>query len=199
MGTIPVLLSYAQAAVWGANPITLVSGGVVASILLVVSSYIVARRAFGPEVAAWGPRALDVRLDGSNLALGSNYGRTPPRRGLARRRVRGLSLPAGRGVEAIILPGPLVRSGCRLDSMFLVSLAGLVPAAIGGWWVLGRTRSGAICAGVFLAGLLVGATPRDIGARLDPHDAYQEQFSHDLRTEVFKEHARSWDSTVYPV
>ncbi len=54
MGTGPVVLSYPQALVWGANPRTLVSGGVVAYVLVVIAAFVLAWRAFGPSVAAWG-------------------------------------------------------------------------------------------------------------------------------------------------
>src|SRR5271154_7111066 len=43
-GSIPVLLSWPQAVVWGANPITLVSGGMVAYGLLTIAVFLLARR-----------------------------------------------------------------------------------------------------------------------------------------------------------
>src|SRR5438105_3560701 len=45
-GTIPVLLSYVQARTWGATPETLVSGGVVAHVLLLVAMFALAWRCY---------------------------------------------------------------------------------------------------------------------------------------------------------
>src|SRR4051812_20307258 len=39
MGIIPVLLSMPQAMLWGANPVTLVSGGTVAYLALIVATF----------------------------------------------------------------------------------------------------------------------------------------------------------------
>ncbi len=54
IGSPPVLLSWPQAKVFGVNPLTLVSGGVVAYGLVVALTYLLNRRAFGRSVAAWG-------------------------------------------------------------------------------------------------------------------------------------------------
>src|SRR5262249_59122107 len=53
MGILPVLASYPQALVWGANPITLVSGGIVLWGLVVGSTFWLAWRCYGPSVAGW--------------------------------------------------------------------------------------------------------------------------------------------------
>ena len=53
MGIGPVFFSFPQAVVWGANPVTLVSGGVVAAVALLLATFLLAWRAFGPTVAAW--------------------------------------------------------------------------------------------------------------------------------------------------
>ena len=53
MGITPMLFSYPQALVWGANAITLVSGGTVIWVLVVTSTFWLAWRTFGPEVAGW--------------------------------------------------------------------------------------------------------------------------------------------------
>jgi hypothetical protein len=51
MGIVPVLVSYPQAMVWGANPITLVSGGNVMWVMVVSGTFWLAWKAFGLEVA----------------------------------------------------------------------------------------------------------------------------------------------------
>src|SRR5271170_1146144 len=53
MGILPVLSSYPQALVWGANPITLVSGGTVIWLFFVASTFWLAAKAYGLEVAGW--------------------------------------------------------------------------------------------------------------------------------------------------
>src|SRR5207249_3385482 len=53
IGIGPVLLSWPQARIWGADPITLVSGGLVAHQALVLATFLLAWRGFGPDVAAW--------------------------------------------------------------------------------------------------------------------------------------------------
>ena len=47
MGILPMLSSYPQALVWGANPITLVSGGTVIWLLVVASTFWLAARRTG--------------------------------------------------------------------------------------------------------------------------------------------------------
>ena len=54
IGSPPVLLSWAQARIWGPGPIALVSGGVLAYALIVAATFLLNRRAFGPSVATWG-------------------------------------------------------------------------------------------------------------------------------------------------
>ena len=54
IGSPPVLLSWAQARIWGPGPIALVSGGVLAYALIVAATFLLNRRAFGPSVAPWG-------------------------------------------------------------------------------------------------------------------------------------------------
>ncbi len=49
-----MLLSLPQALAFGANPRTLVSGGTAAYVVLMVATFLLARRAFGTSVALWG-------------------------------------------------------------------------------------------------------------------------------------------------
>src|SRR5262249_31250527 len=66
--------------------------------------------------------------------------------------------------------------GLYVDSMFLLTLGGLVPAAIARWWLSGRPRAALLAAACFLVGGLVGIAPREVGARLAPYNAYPAQF-----------------------
>src|SRR5271154_3121544 len=77
MGILPMLTSYPQALVWGAGPITLVSGGTIIWLLVVGSTFWLAARAYGLDVAGWailplvfsslGTIWLSGRITGGNL------------------------------------------------------------------------------------------------------------------------------------
>ena len=135
IGSPPVLLSSVQALIWGANPITLASGGLVAYLLVALATYAMTRRAFGATVAAWGlvPLAfastgvvwLSGRVTGGHLlatawfagAFALAWGVMA--RGKARRWAM-LGLWCGLGLW--------------VDSMFAAGLAGLGVAAVGFTW-----------------------------------------------------------------
>src|SRR5271168_2694900 len=53
MGILPMLTSSPQALVWGANPTTLVSGGTIIWLLVVVATFWLGARAYGLETAGW--------------------------------------------------------------------------------------------------------------------------------------------------
>src|SRR4051794_21363556 len=53
IGIGPVFLSWLQGWIWGVNPITLVSGGAAAPVLIVVATFALGWRVFGREVACW--------------------------------------------------------------------------------------------------------------------------------------------------
>jgi hypothetical protein len=190
MGTIPVLLSWPQAIVWGANPVTLVSGGVVAYGLLTIAVFALSWRGFGPGVAGWsllplafastGTLWLSGRITGGHILTAAWH---------AGAFVLLHEALARRGVGRAALLGLWCGLGLYLDTMFLVTLAGLVPAAVWGCWASGRgLRYG--CGLIFLLGFLAGAWPREVGRWAEPHDAYREQFRPILRRDVLEEHAR---------
>jgi hypothetical protein len=190
-GTFPVLLSLPQALLWGATPITLVSGGIVAHGLLTLAVFLLAWRAYGPRVAGWslvplafastGTLWLSGRITGGHLLTAAWHAwafallyEALARGGWAR--TSALGLWSGLGLY--------------LDAMFAVSLAGLVPAAVIGWWSAGGSgrvvRSGL----VFLIAFLAGVWPREVGRRIELHDAYREQFRPMLDRGVLLDHAR---------
>ena len=182
MGILPMLFSYPQALVWGANPITLVSGGTVIWVLVVVSTFWLAWRAYGPAVAGWAIVPLVFSSTGDDLAVGTDHRRTPADAGLAHAGVRGaLCLPDARRLAARRAPGLWCGLGLYLDAMFLFTLAGIVPAAVLAWLSAGRSRSGIGLAAVFLVAMIVGLLPREIGRRVDPYDAYPVSVRGDVR------------------
>jgi hypothetical protein len=190
MGILPMLLSYPQALHWGASAVTLVSGGTVIWVLVVASTFWLARRSYGLEVAGWaivplvfsslGTIWLSGRLTGGhlltlawhNLAFAGLYS----------------VLTAGGFMRAAIL-GIWCGLGVYLDAMFLCTLAGLGLAAIAGWLDAGRSRSGVILAGVILGGALIGLLPREIGRRIDRYDAYPSQFAVTFEKRSVSQHA----------
>jgi len=191
MGIIPLLLSYPQALIWGATPYTLVSGGTVAYEAVVLATFLLAWRAFGPRVAAWGLVPLAFSSTGTLWLSGRVYG--------------GHLLAAAWHAGAfLLLFGCLSRGGLRraallgfwcglgiyLDKMLTITVAALVPTALGAWWAGGRPIRALRCAPAFALALVVGYLPHAIGARLDPYDNYNEQFAPILDGAVLVEHAR---------
>src|SRR5262249_35569439 len=80
--------------------------------------------------------------------------------------------------------------GLYLDSMFAVTLAGLVPAVAGAWVLAGVRRRGLLLAAVAALGFVAGYWPKPLGAWVDPHDAYREQFEPVTSRELIAGHSR---------
>jgi hypothetical protein len=177
IGTPPVLASLPMALVWGANPRTLVSGGVVLVGLVLIATYVLNRRVHGPSVAAWGLVPLTFGSTGLIWLSG---------------RITGghLLVVAWSAIAFLLLYRWLTRGGigsalgmglwCGLglyvDRMFLLALVSCVLAGVA---TRGSTRISARQYDAFLAfvvGTLIGYVPHWVGAWLDPHDAYGEQF-----------------------
>jgi hypothetical protein len=161
MGITPVLSSYLQALVWGANPITLVSGGTLIWCLVVVSTFWLAARTYGLEVAGWsilplvfsslGTIWLSGRITGGHLL--TLVWHTVALAGLHACLTRG-------GWRRTAALGLWCGLGLYLDAMFLVTLAALVPSGLIAWIRAGRSRAGLRLAGVFFVAMLVGVIPR---------------------------------------
>jgi hypothetical protein len=192
MGTFPVLLSFPQALLWGAGPVTLVSGGTVAYALLTIAVFVLAWRGFGPGAAAWslvplafastGTLWLTGRITGGHILTAAWHAGAFAllHEALAR---------GGAGRAAAL--GLVCGLGLYLDAMFLVTLMGLVPAAA---LIAGRAASrswrGLGWAAVAVFAFVASLAPREAGRRLEPHDAYREQFRPVYQPDVLKMHAR---------
>ena len=180
IGSPPVLLSWVQAKVWGPTPIALVSGGVVAYGLIVVSTFLLNRRAFGPAVAAWGLIPLTFASTGTLWLSG---------------RVTGghLLAVAWHAGAFVLLWDALVKGGwwrsaslglwcgfgLYIDSMFALTWVGLGAAVL--VYVLFAFRDlrvgrAFVCLLAFALAAGVGVAPRFVGKWVDPHDAYVGQF-----------------------
>jgi hypothetical protein len=245
MGIVPVLFSWPQAVVFGATPATLVSGGTVAFVGLLLACFLLAWLADGPNTAAWslvpltfasnGAVWLSGRITGGHLVaaawhagafawlvallglsktssvgsgwLGSSLrdpGAQAHAPGVSKTRPqppggrpRGIwtehALLRGRKRSAALALGVWCGIGLYLDSMFVVTLVGLVAAGVVGW--LGINPAGTAgptklaLAALVVAGFLVGLLPKVIGSRVDPYDAYREQFDLVTRRDVLRDHA----------
>lgn len=191
IGIPPILYSLPQALIWGANPFTLVSGGTVAYLGMTLATFALTWVAFGRRAAVWGLVPLTFASTGAIWLSG---------------RITGghlsavlchavaflllyLALARG-GLKYVIALGAWCGFGVYVDSMFLLTLSGLIPAAIGAWWKLGRSRSGLLAASVFVLAFLVGVAPREIGARIDPYSAYPKGFLSSLQPPVLLHHLR---------
>ncbi len=192
MGIPPLLLSYPQGLVWGADPTTLASGGTVAYLAVVALTFVLGWRAFGPSVALWGlvPLAfastgtlwLSARVYGGHLAAAAWHAAA----------LAMLCGCVGRGGwKRAALLGFWCGLGVYVDKMMLVTVAAIVPAAALAWWSSGRSARAALtCVPVFAIALVLGYLPHAVGTRVDPFDNYNEQFEPIWSRAVLVEHAR---------
>ena len=190
IGIGPVLLSLPQALVWGATPATLVSGGTVAFLGLLVATFLVAWRAYGPRVAAWSLMPLAFASNGavwlSGRITGGHLVAAVWHAGAFAVLVRCLR---GGGWRSALALGVGCGVGYWLDPMFVVTLAGLAAAALGSWLAGRCSRRGVALALVFVAGFLGGVWPRVVGARVDPYSCYDDQFAFATHPDVLAGHA----------
>jgi hypothetical protein len=188
-GSLALLLPLAW--IGGATPTVIGVGGALIYGLAVIAVFLLALRTFGPRVAAWsliplafastGTIWLSGRITGGHLLA------------LAWHAVAFLLLQANLSRGGLGLAGALglwCGLGLWNDSMFLMTLVGLVPAGVAAWWLAGRSRRGIASAVVFCLAFVAGLAPKAIGRAVDPHDAYNEQFSPLWKTDVLLSHAQ---------
>jgi hypothetical protein len=208
IGIGALFLSWPQAYVWGANPATLVSGGTVAHLFLLAAVFALAWRVFG-AIAAIGSLVpltfvstgllwLSGRITGGHL-LATAWS--------AMAWFFFYSAWARPGVASAIVLGSWCGLGVYLDSMFLLNLPALAAAGIWGFLsnrIGPRTRGAAegaarragqfrpsfLHAAALTGAFLVGAAPRAIGQRMEPYNAYNDQFSWSVDPLLLSEHAR---------
>ena len=144
MGIAPVMLSWVQARLWGTSALTLVSGGTVAYVLVLLTTFALAWRVYGRAVAVWSLVPLCFASTGTLWLSG---------------RITGGHLPvlAWSAAAWLLLHGVLVRPGparlallglwcglgIYLDSMFLMTLAGMLFAGLAGAWLAVKQAGGA--------------------------------------------------------
>jgi hypothetical protein len=189
IGTASVMLSWPQAMVLGATPEILVSGGTVAALGLLLGCFLLSWHAFGPTAAAWSLVPLTFGSTGAVWLSG---------------RITGghLLAAAWQAVAFAILASALRRGawgfpralalglwcgfGLFVDSMFAVALVGISPVFL---WNAGRARAAVPALAGLALGLLIGVVPREVGKRLEPHNAYGPQFEAVASAELLAGHA----------
>jgi hypothetical protein len=191
IGIVPIFFSYPQALAWGANAVTLVSGGTVIWLALIGATFWLARKAYGPAVGAWAILPLVFSTPGTIWLSGRITGGH-----LLTLVWHTLALV---GLHACLTRGGWLRAaalgfwcglGLYLDAMFLFTMLPLMAAAVVAWIVQGRTRAGVIAAGVFIAAACGGLLPREIGRWVDSFDAYPAQFELTFDRAALLEHSR---------
>jgi hypothetical protein len=190
MGIAPVILSWPQAMVLGATPATLVSGGTVAYLGLVVATFLLVRSVSGPVAACWSLVPLTFASNGAVWLSGRiTGGHFPAAVWQAGAFVILASCLHHASWRRALVLGVWCGLGLWLDSMFVVTLAGLIPAAVFAWFFGGARRASLYLAALFVAGLLAGVAPRIVGAWVDPYNAYDEQFGLVTNPELLLGHA----------
>ncbi len=191
MGILPMLFSYPQALIWGANAVTLVSGGTLIWLLIVIGTFWLAWKAFGPSVAGWAILPLVCSSNGTIWLSGRITG--------GHLLTLAWHILAFVGLHACISKGGKLRAatfglwcglGLYLDLMFLFTLFGLVPASLLAWFSGGRWRLELGTVAAFLVGAIAGILPHEIGRLVDPYDAYPSQFVATLEEPAIREHGR---------
>ncbi len=191
MGIVPLFFSYPQAIIFGANAYTLVSGGTLIWLSIVAGTFWLAWKTYGPSVAGWAILPLVLSSTGTIWLSG---------------RITGghlLTLAwhtfAFVGLHACLSKGGWRRAaalgfwcgiGLYLDMMFLFTLFGLLPAALVGWFLGGKWRLKFGTGAAFLAAMIAGYLPHEIGRIVDPHDAYPSQFAATFEGSAIREHGR---------
>lgn len=189
IGSASVLLSLPQAMIWGTSAESLVSGGTVAALGLVLGTFLMTWRSAGPQAAAWslapltfasnGAVWLSARITGGHLLAACwHAGAFALFVGFARRG----------GIKSGLALGLWSGLGLFVDSMFSVTLAGLLPVVAIAVVRLGK--SGWIGLVGLVLGFSLGQVPREVGKRVEPYNAYGPQFETITEPAVLIGHAR---------
>jgi hypothetical protein len=196
MGTLPLVLSWPQASFWGVNPITLVSGGLVAYELAVVATFLLAWRVYGPLVASaalvpfafasTGTIWLAGRITGGHLLTLAWH--------VAAYLIFFACLRRPAWHRTLLL-GLWCGLGLYLDQMFLMTMVSLSVVAMISWLADGARVRMLLLVPVFLAGFAGGYSPHELGRRIEPHDAYHEQFQPVFSRGILRGHSHIllWD------
>jgi hypothetical protein len=191
MGILPVVLSLPQALLIGVSPATLVSGGTVAYAALVAATFVLTRRTFGPAAAAWGLVPLTFASTGAlwlSARITGGHLLTAAWHAFAFALLH--DCLARGGWKRTLALGVWCGLGFALDTMFAVTLAGLFAGALVAWVWSWRSVPGLLRALLVVPAFLAGVLPREIGARVDSHDAYAGQLAPSRDPRAWAGHGR---------
>lgn len=177
IGIPGVLLSWVQARVFGVSPETLVSGGVLAWLLILGSTYWLNHSAFGSAAAVWGLVPLTFASAGAlwlSARITGGHLLTVVWHATALLLWK-FALEDRRWRRSLVL-GCWCGLGLYQDRMFGLTLASILPISLLGWLFGSRSRAGVVKSIVFAMGVAIGFVPSLLGQFFDPHDAYQGQF-----------------------
>lgn len=179
----------------GVSPSTLVSGGVLSALLILVLTFALAWRAFGRSPALFalipltfassGSVWLSGRISGGHLLTAAWHA------GGFLIMAQALSTTTPR-LQVLLWSGLGIWSGLglALDPLHVFSLCGLgVSLVIARLTGAGGGKLSGIVGGL-LIGLLLGLLPAALGRRSDPHDAYPGQLALTVDSSALTNHAR---------
>ncbi|MGC4015839.1 MAG: hypothetical protein QM755_15145 [Luteolibacter sp.] len=171
------------------------SGGVVAHVLIVVAVFGVALRGFGPKVAIGSLVPLTFASTGMLWLSGRiTGGHLPVVAWSAAAWWLLLETLRGRGWPFLAALGLWCGLGLYLDSMFVMTLAGMAAASLVTLAVSPAIRQAVAITPARLltlgVGFAIGVTPAYLGRKLEPHDVYNEQFTPSFESPILKKHAR---------
>jgi hypothetical protein len=191
LGILPVLFSYPQAIASGASASALSSGGTVIWLVIVAGTFLLAWKAYSPSVAVWAILPLVFSSTGTIWLSGRITG--------GHLLTLAWHILAFVGLYSCLTRGGALRAarlglwcglGLYVDAMFLLTLAGLIPAGLFAWFLQRRPHARWASPALFLLALCAGVVPHAVGRFVDPYDAYPSQFSASLQRTAILEHQR---------
>lgn len=191
MGTGSVLLSLPAALIWGPTPAALVSGGLIAYVGLIVATFLLVRLAAGSRAAAWSLVPLTFASTGivwlaGRITGGHLIAATWHAGGFA---LFAWCLSRPSRWRALVI-GAWCGIGLYLDSMVAVTVIGLL-AATGCSWAMARFPvQGLVLLTTAALGFAGTVWLKPLASRLEPYDAYREQFSPVTETELLASHSQ---------
>jgi hypothetical protein len=191
VGTASLALTVPAGAILGPTPDALAAAGLAIYGLFMVATFLLALRVFGRGVAAWsliplafastGTIWLSGRITGGHLLTAAWHA--------GAFLLLYLNITRGGPIRAAAL-GLWCGLGLWNDSMFAMTLVGLIPVGVAAWIRSGGRRRGLALGLIVVAAAGIGLTPKLIGSRVDSWDAYSDTFSPSWKIPVLLDHLK---------